>query len=82
MVKIEFDESNNRAVALDDNKIIGECDYIVSEDGWNIVHTEVEETYKGQGIARELVNCVLENAVAQNIKVKADCSYARRVIEE
>jgi predicted GNAT family acetyltransferase len=79
MVKIEFDEKNNRTIALDDNKIIGECDYIVSEDGWNIVHTEVEETYKGQGIARQLVNCVLENA---RVKVKADCSYARRVIEE
>ena len=82
MVKVEFDEKNNRVVALDDNKIIGECDYIVDEDGWNIVHTEVEELYKGQGIARQLVNCVLENARAQDIKVKADCSYARRVIEE
>ena len=79
MVKIEFDEKNNRTIALDDNKIIGECDYIVSEDGWNIVHTEVEETYKGQGIARELVNCVLEKA---KVKVKADCSYAKRIIEE
>lgn len=79
MIKINFEE--NKSVAYDDNKQIGECDFIENENTWNIVHTEVDNAYQGQGIARKLVECVIENAKKANKEIIADCSYAKIVLE-
>ena len=79
MIKIKFEE--NKSVAYDENKKIGECDFIEENDTWNIIHTEVDNTYQGQGIAKKLVECVIENAKKQNKNIIADCSYAKRVLE-
>lgn len=81
MIKIEFDKENNKSVAYDNNTKIGECVFIEEETNWNIIHTEVRNLYKGQGIARRLVECVVENAKKYNKKVIADCSYAKRIVE-
>ena len=79
MIKIKFEE--NKSVAYDENKKIGECDFIEENNTWNIIHTEVDNTYQGQGIAKKLVECVIENAKKQNKNIIADCSYAKRVLE-
>ena len=55
MIKIDFIKEQNKSVAYDDNIQIGECDFIEIENCWNIVHTEVDNFYQGQGIARKLV---------------------------
>ena len=56
--------------------------YIIEEgEYWNIVHTEVSSLYQGQGIARKLVEKVIENAKINDRKIMADCSYAKRIIE-
>ena len=81
MIKIIFNKNKNKSIAYDDNKIIGECDYLETEEYWNIVHTEVNNSYQGQGIARKLVECVIENAKKCNKKLVADCSYAKIVLE-
>jgi len=78
MIDIKFE--NNKSVAYDGNNKIGECDFIESNDTWNIVHTEVDNSYQGQGIARRLVESVIENAKVNNKKLVADCSYAKKVI--
>jgi len=81
MIEIKFDEKNNKSIAYDNNVQIGECDYIETEENWNIVHTEVDNAYQGQGIARKLVECIIENAEKHNKKLIAECSYAKKVIE-
>lgn len=81
MIKIEFDKENNKSVAYDGNTKIGECVFVETENNWNIIHTEVSNLYQGQGIARRLVECVVENAKKYNKKVIADCSYAKRIVE-
>lgn len=81
-MKIVFEELNKRAVVFDNQTIIGECDYIIQGDIWNIVHTIVDSKYQGQGIARKLVECVIENAKKENKQVIADCSYAKKILEK
>lgn len=81
MIEINFLKNENRVVAYDDNVEIGECNFLESEGTWNIVHTNVNSNYQGQGIARKLVECVIQNAIKYNKKLIADCSYAKRVIE-
>lgn len=82
MIEIVFKEEKNKAIALDNNKIIGECDFVIQDNIWNIVHTVVDPAYQGQGIAKKLVLGVIENAKSENIQVIADCSYAKKIIEE
>lgn len=79
MIKISFKE--NKSVAYDDDKQIGECDFIENEDTWNIIHTEVNDAYQGQGIAKKLVECIIENAKKRNKNLVAECSYAKIVLE-
>lgn len=81
-MKIVFEELNNRAVVFDNQTIIGKCDYIIQGDIWNIVHTIVDSKYQGQGIARKLVECVIENAKKENKQVIADCLYAQKILEK
>ena len=82
MIEIIFEKDKNRTVAFDNNTIIGECDFVIQKNIWNIVHTVVNSKYQGQGIARKLVNCVIENALKENKEVVADCSYAKKVLDE
>lgn len=81
MIRIEFDIKNNKSIAYDENTIVGVCEYIVREETWNIVHTEVDNNYQGQGIARKLVECIIEEANKNNKKLISDCSYATRIIK-
>ena len=80
MIKIKFED--NKSVAYEEDKKIGECVFIESDNSWNIIHTEVDSSYQGQGIARRLVECIIVMAKNQNKKLVADCSYARKVIEK
>ena len=82
MIEIKFDKDNNKSIAYDNNAKIGECDYIETEETWNIVHTEVSNLYQGQGIARKLVENIIENAKKYNKKLIADCSYAKKIIDK
>lgn len=81
MIQIIFDKKNNKSIAYDKNTEIGECSFIETEDYWNITHTKVNNLYQGQGIARRLVESVIENAKNYNKTVVAECSYAKKVIE-
>ena len=72
MIEIAFEKENNRAIAIDNGSIIGECDFLIKDNAWNIVHTVVNSAYQGQGIARRLVEIVRENALKENNHVIAD----------
>ena len=82
MIKIKFDKINNRAIALDADTIIGECNFVENEEYWNIIHTGVNNSYQGQGIARKLVDCIIRKAKDCNKNVIAECSYAKKILEK
>ena len=82
MIEIKFDKEQKQSIAYNDNEKIGQCNYIEEANNWNIVHTEVSNLYQGQGIARKLVDSVIENAKKYNKNLIADCSYAKKVIEK
>lgn len=81
MVNIKFIRKGNRAVAYDNNIEIGECIFEELKDTWNIIHTVVDSKYQGQGIAKKLVKCVIENSEKCNKNLIAECSYAKKVLE-
>ena len=82
MIEIIFDKEKNRAVAYNNTIQVGECDFLETEDYWNITHTEVNDEYQGQGIARKLVECIIENVKKEDKKLVAECSYAKKILEK
>ncbi|TKZ35961.1 GNAT family N-acetyltransferase [Brachyspira catarrhinii] len=82
MIKIEFREKEKKSIAYDLDKQVGECDFEETNDTWNITHTEVDSAYEGQGIAKKLVENVIQNARILNKNLKATCSYAKKIIEK
>lgn len=62
---------------------IGECDFEeLDNTTWNIIHTEVDNSYIGQKIARKLVENIIEKANANKKNLVADCSYAKKIINK
>ncbi len=81
MIEIKFLKDENKAVVYDNKNIIGECQFVVNKNTWNIIHTQVNKEYQGQKIARNLVNCVIEKAKENNKLIVAECSYAKKIID-
>ena len=79
-VDIELDEAGCRSVAKLNGQQIGECDYIENEQGWTIVHTEVDPEYGGKGIAKRMVYKLAEAAERRKKEVIPVCSYAVKVL--
>ena len=81
MINIKFLKNENRAVIYDEDIEIGECNFLENEGTWNIIHTIVDSKYQGQGLARKLVECIIQKAKEYNKELISDCSYARKVIQ-
>ena len=79
-VRIEYDKENSRSLAFVEDRIVGECDYEETQNGWIIYHTEVDEKYSGKGIAKRLVYRLIEQAERSKAEVNATCSYAVKVL--
>ncbi len=81
-IDVVQDAENSRSIAIDNGKEIGECDYQVTENSWNIYHTGVSLNYQGKGIAKRLVYKVIEAAERNCVDVTATCSYVRKLLAE
>ena len=81
LIRIIFEENNQQSLAFDGDKQIGECQYSVNKEGkWVIMHTGVRQEYNGRGIAKRLVEQVIEAARERGVKIIPVCSYAQRMM--
>ena len=80
MIEIKLEENNKQSIAYDNGIKIVICEFIDKDECWNIIHTEVNNSYKGQGIARKLVECIIVNAHKYNKNIIAECTYAKKVL--
>ncbi|MFC3799495.1 GNAT family N-acetyltransferase [Cohnella sp. GCM10012308] len=56
---------------------IGQISYTMADaDTWIIDHTSVDGEYRGRGLARQLLNFVVEDAREKGRKIIPSCSYA------
>ena len=79
-LRIEFDFENNQSLAFVDGQNVGKCQYEIKDGVWHIMHTGVRPEFGGRGIARMLVDKVVEEANKRNTKIIPICSYAQKVI--
>ncbi len=62
---------------------VAEITFVSSGENTIIIdHTYVSDSLRGQGIALQLVNKVVEYARLEHIKIIPQCSYAKKVMTQ
>lgn len=80
---MEFIKEDGRIYYEKDGMVLAEITYVKEDENtYNINHTFVDESLRGQGIAGRLVECALEEIKKKNGKVIATCSYAKSYLEK
>lgn len=79
---MRFKKNNNKIYLEDNNKIIAEIEYEEKNNAYIITHTYVDESLRGQGIAKQLVEQVIEEAKKNNKEITATCSYAKKILNK
>lgn len=81
---MEFIEEDNRIYGVDkQGNIIAEITFPKDKDGYyNINHTFVDESLRGQNIGKKLVEMALEKIRKNEGEVRATCSYAKHYLEK
>lgn len=82
MIEVRYEKERKRAAAYDGEKQVGECEYAVFGDVWNVYHTGVDPNYGGRGIAGDLVECVVDAARSEQKRIIPSCSYVRKAFDK
>lgn len=81
---MKFIKSENKIYSMNNNgKIVAEITFKAQKNNiYNIEHTFVDESLRGQGVAKQLVEMAIEEIKKRNGKVEATCSYAKHYLEK
>lgn len=77
-IKQNNSESKGEFIAMIDGQQAGKMTYSWAGDQKFIIdHTEVDPTYKGQGVGREMVYKAVEYARGNHLKIVPLCPFAK-----
>ena len=79
---MEYKLNNNQVLCLYDQRVIGYLKFEKKQDIYNITSIFVDEAYRGQGIAENLIKKVLKYIALKNGEVIATCSYAKNYLKK
>ena len=79
-MQIRYEADHCRSAAYDGEQRVGVAEYAKENGAWVITHTEVDPAYGGQGIARKLVEALIEAARRDGAKIVPVCSYAEKMM--
>ena len=81
---MEFKVENDRIYCENnDGKIVAQITFPEIKEGvYDINHTFVDESLRGQNIGKKLVQMAIEEIEKKNGKIEATCSYAKHYIEK
>lgn len=81
MNEVRYQPHKNEFLGYVDGEEAGYLSYtLISEHIWDITHTVVFPNYRGKGLARDLVNAIIQEAKQQNITLTASCDYAANIL--
>lgn len=84
-MKIERDEHGAKGAFYieQDGEWTAEMTYRKSGEGVIVIdHTEVDESLQGKGVGKKLVAAGVKFARENNLKIVAECPFAKKVIDE
>jgi hypothetical protein len=77
-VEVRDNPGESRFEAYVDGRLAGFSAYVVGAGALNIVHTEVDDAYEGQGVGSVLVQEMLDQLRDRtDLKVTASCPFVR-----
>ena len=81
---MQFIKEKNRIYATNiDNETIAEVTFYEIENGvYNIDHTFVDDSLRGQGIGSKLVQEAVNTIIGKGAQIQATCPFASKWIEE
>lgn len=79
-MQIVFEPEHFRSAAYDGETRVGVAEFDAQDERWVITHTEVDPAYGGQGIARKLIEALIEAARSDGAKIVPVCSYAEKMM--
>ena len=80
---MKFIKEQNRIFAEDNNKTVAEVTFYEIENGiYNIDHTFVDSSLRGQGIGGSLVQEAVNLIKQKGAKVEATCPFASKWLKE
>lgn len=83
-MKIQREEHKNKGAFFieEDGDWIAEMTYYREGQRKIVIdHTEVDESLKGKGVAKKLVEAAVKFAEANNLLIKPVCPFAKKVLE-
>lgn len=82
MTSSVVDDSTDERFVVSIEAATAELDYEVDGDRLLLLHTEVPESFRGQGVGGRLVEAALAKARTGRLTVVPWCPYARRWLKE
>jgi uncharacterized protein len=77
-VEVRDNPDESRFEAYVDGQLAGYSAYVLSHDSLNFVHTEVDDSYEGQGVGSALVRQSLDQLrEREGVRVTASCPFVR-----
>ncbi len=73
---MEYITEKHRIFVVDNSEEIGEVTFPERDGVYVINHTFVDDRYRGQGVASELVRRAVEEIEGRGGRMEATCSYA------
>lgn len=81
-MKYEYKQVENRVVAIDGEREVGEITYADrGDDVWVFNHTYVNPSHRGGGVAGGLLQALVDEAIKQGKKIHPTCSFVVRAFE-
>ncbi len=82
-IKLTEDETKGYAIANEDGTIAGKMTYSKASTSLIIIdHTEVEPSFNGKGVGKELLYKIVEMAREKNIKILPLCPFANAMFKK
>ena len=79
-MQIRYEAERCRSAVYDGERRVGVAEFDAQDGRWVITHTEVDPAYGGQGIARRLIEVLIEAARSSGAKIVPVCSYAEKMM--
>lgn len=84
MIDIQLQKTNQkgRAYYESENVVLAEMTFSIVNPSFIIIdHTEVDESLKGQGVGKKLLQSIVEHARQNTIKIMPLCPFAKHVFQ-